>query len=320
MSAVPPEPWWRPPRRPGFRTIMALAVTIAVTSCGESASLTGPGPGPGVAGASGGPAASASPGQAGSPLAPAASSPPFPAIPPVARDAGSNPESSRHWVGYTFPVQNVTGVRAEWTEPTVTGNAGDEEFVWIGVGGWDQTGSNIIQSGTFVYFPAGGGTNEGVWYQRVPVNQKAAFPLVGVGPGDRIYASVILLPGARWRMTVDDVSSGSMFSIALGFHSLGAYPSFVVEDPDSGPLGDAGPFYPLPHWGSVAFSDLQVRVGDGWVGAASLPGMFCLERSRIVWRNVSPLIFSICSKFPDEKFRVGSAPKEYAIRAMAVVP
>ena len=263
-----------PPRclscRRGIRAVAAFAAALAAASCGASAG----GPGPGAPAPSATVAVSAAARQPSSPASGAATFPPtFPAIAPVSRPAGWTRDVSRHWVGYTFPTGYATGVRAEWTEPTVSGHSGAQEFVWLGIGGWDQTNSNIIQAGTFAYFPGGGQTNEGVWYQRVPVDQKAIFPLIGVGSGDHIYASVIQLPGGKWRMTVADVSLPSSFSIMLNFQSLGAYPSFVVEDPDSGPLGDAGPFYPFPRWRSVAFSNLQVRVGRVWVAAASLPAI-----------------------------------------------
>jgi hypothetical protein len=261
-------------RRRGSTAVAACAAALAVTSCGVSAGGAA-GPGPGTPAPSATAAVSAAAGQpSSSPASGALTSPPtFPAIAPVARPAGWTQDVSRHWVGCTFPAGNVTGVRAEWTEPRVSGRSGTEEFVWLGIGGWAQTNSNIIQAGTFAYFPGGGQANEGVWYQQVPVDQKAIFPLVGVGPGDHIYASVIQLPGGKWRMTVADVSLPSSFSITVNFQSLGAYPSFVVEDPDSGPLGNAGPFYPFPRWRSVAFSNLQVRVGRVWVAAASLPAI-----------------------------------------------
>jgi hypothetical protein len=288
MGTVRADLRWRGPRRAGPAAIAALAAVLAASSCGTSAGLAGPGSHP--AGASAAPTASTPPEQASGAAGPATSRLPFPAIAPVAHDAGWDPETSRHWVGYTFPAQNVTGVRAEWTEPTVTGSTNSEEFVWIGVGGWNQTDSNIIQAGTFVYFPGGGQTNEGVWYQRVPENQKAIFPLVSVGPGDHVYASVVLVPGGKWRMTVDDVTIGSDFSIALPFRSLGAYPSFVVEDPDSGPLGDVGPFFPFPRWKSVAFANLQVRVGSGWVAAASLAAIrISMVRDGTVLATAGPL-------------------------------
>jgi len=263
-----------PPRRLSRRRgICAVAAALAVTSCGVSADGGSAGPGTPAPSAPAAPGAAAGP-PSNSPASRSLALPsPFPAIAPVARPAGWTREVSRHWVGYTFPTGNVTGVRAEWTEPTVSGRSGTQEFVWLGIGGWDQTNSNIIQAGTFAYFPGGGQTNEGVWYQLVPIDQKAIFPVVGVAPGDHIYASVIQLPGGKWQMTVADVSLPSSFSITLNFKSPGAYPSFVVEDPDSGQLGDAGPFYPFPRWRSVVFADLQVRVGRVWVAAASLPAI-----------------------------------------------
>jgi len=260
-------------RRRGICAVAAVAAALAVTSCGVSADGGSAGPGTPAPSAPAAPGAAAGP-PSNSPASRSLALPsPFPAIAPVARPAGWTREVSRHWVGYTFPTGNVTGVRAEWTEPTVSGRSGTQEFVWLGIGGWDQTNSNIIQAGTFAYFPGGGQTNEGVWYQLVPVDQKAIFPVVGVAPGDHIYASVIQLPGGKWQMTVADVSLPSSFSITLNFKSPGAYPSFVVEDPDSGQLGDAGPFYPFPRWRSVVFADLQVRVRRVWVAAASLPAI-----------------------------------------------
>jgi hypothetical protein len=262
-----------------FRALAALLTAAAVTSCsapsGSSAGAgrTGGGPAGNLSSAS---ASGSAPEPAGTPAAlPGVPSAPFPQIAPVTRGAGWSSEESLHWVGYTFAASNVSGVRAEWTEPEVRGRAGAEEFVWIGVGGWNQAISNIVQDGTFVYFPRSGGMNEGIWYERVPSAQKAVFPLVGASPGDHIYASVTRLSSAssKWRISVNDVSSGSSFATSLRFHSLGAYPSFVVEDPNSGTPGPVGPFYPFPRWKTVTFSNIQVRVKGTWAAAATLPGV-----------------------------------------------
>ena len=192
----------------------------------------------------------------------------------VTATAGSTPVTSLHWVGYTFDVGQVTGVRAHWTEPTVTGKVGSEEFVWIGVGGWNQTGNNIIQAGTFAYFPSAGVRNEGVWYERVPVDPDAQFPLVPVGPGDHIASTITLLPGKgnRWRMIVDDTTTGAIWAMTLRFKSMEAYPSFVVEDPNMGPPSPNGPFFPFPHWRSVTFTSAAARVNGRWIPIARLSG------------------------------------------------
>ena len=192
----------------------------------------------------------------------------------VRNRAGSTLETSLHWVGYTFPVRHVTGVRAAWTEPRVTGKRGSEEFVWIGIGGWNQTENNIIQDGTFVYFPPGGGRNEGVWYERVPVNPLALFPLVPIGPGDHVRSSITLLPGRgnRWRMAVNDVTTRVTWALTVRFKSLESYPSFVVEDPNKNAAGPDGPFFPFPRWRSVTFSAADVRIRNSWVPIARLSG------------------------------------------------
>jgi len=192
----------------------------------------------------------------------------------VTAAAGSTPVTSLHWVGYTFDVGHVTGVRAHWTEPRVTGKAGSEEFVWIGIGGWNQADYNIIQDGTFAYFPSAGVRNEGVWWERVPVDPEALFPGVPVGPGDHISAAITLLPGKgnRWRMTVDDTTSGASWAMTVRFKSMEVYPSFVVEDPDEDAAGPNGPFYPFARWRSVTFTSAAVRVRGAWVPIARLSG------------------------------------------------
>jgi hypothetical protein len=182
--------------------------------------------------------------------------------------------SSLHWVGYTFPVRHVTGVRAQWTEPRVTGKAGTEEFVWLGVGGWNQAANNIIQDGTFAYFPPGGGRNEGVWYERVPINPEALFPLRPVvGPGDHISSSITLLSSKthRWRMTLTDLTTKVKWTRTFWFKSLEQFPSFVVEDPNDGPASTSGPFFPFPRWRSVRFTAVGVRIGSKWTAIAKLP-------------------------------------------------
>jgi hypothetical protein len=200
----------------------------------------------------------------------------------AASGAKSTPVTSLHWVGYTFDVGHGTGIRAHWTEPAVTGKKGAEEFVWIGIGGWNQTENNIIQAGTFAYFPSGGGRNEGVWYERVPQNPEAQFPLVPVGPGDHISSTITLLSGKpnRWRMTVDDTTTGATWAITVRFKSMEAYPSFVVEDPDKGLPGPNGPFFPFPHWRSVTFSSAAVRVRGRWISIARLSAAYRVNMVR----------------------------------------
>ncbi len=189
--------------------------------------------------------------------------------------AGWDTAASEHWAGYTFPVNGVSGVRAEWTEPSVrTGKASGQEDVWVGVGGWNETVQNIIQVGTFAYFPGAdqGQVIQGIWYELVPGSPHSEYPLIPVSPGDEIAASIVQVGRAskdEWRMSLADVTSGRSFTKVVKFNSLDAYPSFVVEDPNSGPPGPTGPFVPFPRWGAVSFSNMQFCVNGRWAPAAS---------------------------------------------------
>jgi hypothetical protein len=149
----------------------------------------------------------------------------LPTVTPVAQVAGWQTLDSQHWVGYTFPESDVTGVRAQWTEPMVSGTPPAEEFIWIGVGGWASALNNIFQVGTFVYFPPTGGRNQGIWYELVPVQQQAQFPLITVNPGDRIVASVVQLQPSpqTWQIMLMDVSTGVTFTRIVPFPSVNAY-------------------------------------------------------------------------------------------------
>jgi hypothetical protein len=155
----------------------------------------------------------------------------------------------------------------------VTGQVHSEEYVWVGVGGWNDTVQNIVQVGTFAYFPAAGQTNQGIWWEYVPGPQ-AQYPLIAVNPGDEIAASVVEVTGTtdEWRMSLDDVTGGESFTKVIKFNSLNAYPSFVVEDPNSGAPGPTGPFYAFPQWGTVSFTNMQVCVNGRWKPAASIFG------------------------------------------------
>jgi len=131
---------------------------------------------------------------------------------------------------------------------------------------------NIIQIGTFAYFPGGNQIHQGIWYQLIPGLRHPYYPLIGVNPGDEIAASIVQLRPQKWRMSLTDVSNGETFVKTVHFDSLGAYPSFVVEDPNRGAVGLSGPFYAFPHWGKVPFRSMEIRIAGRWKPAASIYG------------------------------------------------
>jgi hypothetical protein len=195
---------------------------------------------------------------------------PFPVTSPAANPSGWTALTDPHWSGYTFPTSGVTGVRAQWREPLVTGSPGMEEFTWVGIGGWDETGSNLIQVGTFAYFPPAGGIHQGIWYETLPPNL-AQFPLINVHPGDQIFASIELTQTnpQTWHMLLVDANNQTSFDQIVAYQSVQKYADYVVEAPNE-TQSNGPPYYPLPHFAAVTFGNMQVRLGASWVSADAL--------------------------------------------------
>jgi hypothetical protein len=179
--------------------------------------------------------------------------------------AGWQTATAPIWSGYTFPVSGVTGVRAQWTQPSSTGRANAVALIWIGVGGWNQP--SLIQSGT-IAAPGGYLGMTPIWYELLPAGPHD--PLMTVIPGDKIAVSIVELrpPQEKWQISVDDMTEDQTFTQVVHYDSAGTYPSFIAEYQRES-LSPSSPFVPFPHWSSVSFSNMQIRIGDQWKPAAS---------------------------------------------------
>ena len=180
---------------------------------------------------------------------------------------------SQHWAGYTFVQRGVTGIRAQWREPTVTGKPGDELFIGIGIGGWGEAEQNLMQIGSFASVTSSGGERHGLWSETWP-QHSAEFPPAGVAPGDQIFASIELVQEhpQTWHVLVVDVMTQAKIDTTIQFNSMQAYADFVIEDPKlTGSVGP--PFYALPHFSPVRFSNMQVRASGDWITAEAIYGL-----------------------------------------------
>jgi Peptidase A4 family len=191
------------------------------------------------------------------------------------------------WAGYSLTAQDVTGVRAEWIEPSVSGVARSAEYLWVGIGPAD--GASVVQTGTYVIFPGGRYEERGAWYERYPLDTGGITENLAENPGDTITTTLTLLPGPgwRWHMTVRDVTTGAAWSKAVSFKTAGNA-DFIVEDPAVNMSGTLAPF---ATWGQVLFTHVAVRVGQHWRPTGEIGGLRIdmIQRGRTV-ATAGPLL------------------------------
>lgn len=166
-------------------------------------------------------------------------------------------------------ASDVTGVRAEWIEPSVSGVTRSAEYLWVGIGPAD--GASVVQTGTYVLFPGGRDEWRGAWYERYPLDPGGLTEDLKENSGDTIAAALTLLPGAArpWHMTVRDVTTGASWSKTVTYKIADNNADFIVEDPT---VNDAGTLAPFATWGQVLFRHMEVRVGERWLPAGELRG------------------------------------------------
>jgi len=195
-----------------------------------------------------------------------------PSAAPVTQPAGWVTTTSSNWSGYTFPQGNITGVRAQWTEPKVSNQVpGAYMVTWVGVGGWDQSYNNIVQIGTRAYV-YGGQVVHDVWYETLPPNHW--YSLGTIAAGDSVAASVTLEAGStrKWDLSLVDLTAHQTFKITVTFSSLRVYADYIVEDPDA-TSNNGPPYYPFPKFASITISKADVRYTNDWLSIAAIAGL-----------------------------------------------
>ncbi len=91
-------------------------------------------------------------------------------------------------------------------------------------------------------------------------------------------------------MLLVDATHQTGFSniIRPGFDTSRTTADFIVEAPAS--AQDPGTFYSLPDFSPVTFTNMQVRIGDTWVSAASIPAQRVdMARGATTYATAGPL-------------------------------
>jgi len=101
------------------------------------------------------------------------------------------------------------------------------------------------------------------WYERWPLDPRQVDSGFQVFGGDVIRGSITQVSGSAsdWRVSVTETGTGATWSRVVRYSALLEGPDFVVEDPGL-PRGTG--LMSLPRWGSVAFLQMQIRVGRTW--------------------------------------------------------
>lgn len=203
--------------------------------------------------------------------------------------AGWVAATSSNWCGYTFPQGQITGVRAQWTEPVISAHVPGAYLVtWVGVGGWGKSHNNIVQIGTRAAV-RGGQVVHDVWYETLPPNRW--YTLGTIAAGDSVAAWVLLRPGStrQWDLSLVDLTTHQTFQTSVTFSSQRVYADFIVEDPDA-TSNNGPPYYPFPVFTPITINNAAVRYADEWRSIATLAGLrVTLVQSQVTLALASPL-------------------------------
>lgn len=187
-----------------------------------------------------------------------------PALPSVSRSDSPN------WAGYVFTAEQVTGLRADWTEPFVIPvRAASGMSVWLGIGGFAST--DIMQTGTSVFYTGMYGDEE-AWYERWPLDPGQVNSQFRVFSNDVIRGVLTRVAGtaSEWRVWIKETTTGAVWTRLVDYGGAVAGPDFVIEDPGR-PSGNG--MLTMARWGSVTFTHMQIQVNGRWLPAGAFPAV-----------------------------------------------
>ncbi len=130
---------------------------------------------------------------------------------------------------YAQPV--VTQVNASWTVQTAgSSHSSTYSAQWVGIGGFFSGDSSLIQTGTSSDYSHG--ASYYAWYELLPASE--AVISMTVKPGDKMYASIQLVPGTtnEWTITIKDISENEAFSKVVIYNSSKLSGEYIEERPE----------------------------------------------------------------------------------------
>lgn len=210
---------------------------------------------------------------------PAAAQPAAPTAPPKATTATPRPAPVRHqaarsggstsenWSGYsqssTDVGRPVTSVSGSWQVPSASQQVrGRSEAAsdWIGIGG-GRSGSKagtgrpdptLVQAGVTTTLGHSGYASHYTWIETLPGNA-VETPLQARG-GDRMTVVISRSGVDRWRVRLDNRSTGHHWTTTVRYHSAMRSGSWISERPTIGGVDTA-----LPRRNALTYSAAMVN-------------------------------------------------------------
>jgi hypothetical protein len=147
--------------------------------------------------------------------------------------------TSGNWAGYVAasgknPSEVVTAVYGSWIVQTVSSSlALKVSSQWIGIGGFFQGDTTLIQTGTESNSHSGT-TTYSVWWEALPAAKTAISE--PVSPGDVVQASVTCVIRCTattqlWTITITDVTKGWTFTKTIDYSSKLKSAEWIEERP-----------------------------------------------------------------------------------------
>jgi hypothetical protein len=161
-------------------------------------------------------------------------------------------DTSLNWSGYVAGDGGYTAVSGSWIVPSVTDAAPlAADATWVGIGG---TGNrDLIQAGTQAIVQ-NGSVEYQAWLEGLP-GASVEMP-VRVRPGDVVRASIEEVSSGRWRVTLQNETTGCSYDTTVAYGSVHTSAEWIEEMPSGSVL------IPLDQFDSVHFLSASA-VKDG---------------------------------------------------------
>lgn len=142
----------------------------------------------------------------------------------------SNTLESTNWSGYAAPESGATSVSGSWTVPMVVPSSVPEYSAsWVGLDGLAPGDEQLIQAGTGQDTESGA-TSYFAWWEILPA-EETEIPSMVVSPGNQMTASIGEASPGEWTITLDDDTTGAVWSDTLPYTGPGDSAEWVEEAP-----------------------------------------------------------------------------------------